>query len=260
MSISRTKADLFGSHHDLLRHPPSVGEHHRRRRQTSLVCPVHLLWSHDRNVVYLVRARGHLEVPGTLLHSLTFLFFGMCVSLVPRRPGKSSYQDACGSMDQIGRALCPHVWRRSCLEGEPSWVLQGCHRTCQARSVVVSCRQTFFLPQVLVITVPVIKKSHFHRDSCLPPVSTVFAFRARCTDDFDILLSTSPRATMDYLLTGIRGCSGRKTSKAASNMEICRCTLTSRPSLRLGRRWDGQATGQCPICRCKKRCAFDVYW
>jgi hypothetical protein len=64
LDISRVEVDLFGPHYDLLRHPPFAGEHHRRRRQTSMAGAVQLFRAHDRNVDRLVRTHGRLEVPG----------------------------------------------------------------------------------------------------------------------------------------------------------------------------------------------------
>lgn len=116
--ISLVETDLFGPHRDLLRRPPGPGEHNHGRRQSSMARPIQLFWSHDRDVDCLVRTRSCLEIPRA--YSPRFPR-DQVMTLVPQ--GKSTRDEAGGSMDQNGRALCLLIRSRSCLEGEFTLVI-----------------------------------------------------------------------------------------------------------------------------------------
>ena len=73
---------------------------------------------------YLVRTYSSCHVPARLI--------------APRCPGKSTRDEAGGSLDQSRRALCPLVRRRSRLEGDRPRAVQGCPRTCQECTIVPS--------------------------------------------------------------------------------------------------------------------------
>lgn len=153
-----------------------------------MVCPVQLFRGCGRNVDRLVRADGRLEVPGAC-PSLPSYVYRTSYCHCPRKcSGKNTCDEAGGSMDQSRCSLRHLVRSRARLEGHRPRVVQGC---CRTHHSTVDRRPTylfFFFQQVLTVTVPSTKKSHFDRDSYLPPVRTFHLgpFGARCIDNLDI--------------------------------------------------------------------------